>query len=202
MEFYRSFRGQVKAAGRLRIRGPVVHGLQGETVFVMRNTLNWLYPMDTRSFLSLLTQHPQHLLRFSPSPGHWVAMGYHLTEVMAVSYQTMDCGGVANAWNETIFQLEDPRSPDDTQPMTAAKFLRIYQQVEAAVTIDPLSQARVEYGPADAPAIRYLIDQVRIEEGCLEVFLEASRVTCKARDRRQTASELELLPMVAQSTCC
>ncbi len=158
--------------------------------------------MDTFSFLSLLTQHPQHLLRFSPGLGQWVAAGYHLTEVMAVSYQTMDCGGVANAWNETVFQLEDPRSPDDTQPMTAAKFLRIYQRVEAAVAIDPLAQARVEYGPIDAPALRYLIDQVRVEEGLLEVVLEPTRVTCKARDRRRSTSELELLPMVAQSNCC
>lgn len=38
--------------------------------------------------------------------GREVRPGYHVTEVKAGSFQTLDCGGNPDAWQETILQVE------------------------------------------------------------------------------------------------
>jgi len=39
--------------------------------------------------------------------GRTIRPGYHVTEVKAGSFGTLDCGGNPDAWRETILQVED-----------------------------------------------------------------------------------------------
>jgi hypothetical protein len=57
-----------------------------------------------------------------------VAPGYHVTEGNAFSYNTMDCGGVADKWRETVIQLWNPGDEPNAEFMTARKFLAIYAE--------------------------------------------------------------------------
>ena len=83
--------------------------------------------MKTNEFVSELRRAPNNQLIFADLDGHTVRRGYHLTELKAVSFRTVDCGGQTNQWEETIAQLWVPPDPDPNY-MTAAKFLKIFDR--------------------------------------------------------------------------
>src|SRR5882762_1992215 len=81
--------------------------------------------MKTSEFISALRAAPGNQLLFVDVHAHAVHSGYHLTELKAASFETVDCGGRTNRWQETIVQLWVPSDPDD-EYMPVAKFMRIF----------------------------------------------------------------------------
>jgi len=84
--------------------------------------------MKINEFIAKLRAAPENRLLFVDRDGNPIHAGYHLTELQAVSFQTVDCGGQVNNWTETIVQLWVPPDADDDY-MTAAKFLQIFDKV-------------------------------------------------------------------------
>ena len=64
--------------------------------------------MRTQDFISRLRKAPAKALVFTNSDGATIHGGYHLTELKAASFDTVDCGAQKNQWNETIVQLWVP----------------------------------------------------------------------------------------------
>jgi Family of unknown function (DUF6428) len=139
--------------------------------------------MNTQEFLSTLESLPNQSLVFDYGDGT-IKPGYHVTEVMNVSYESMDCGGQANAWRETVIQLMGPNIQDKSEYMTVEKFLNIYNKVAASVPIRSESEMRFEYGDANLPAIHYHIGDIRQKGDAVVIHLIQPGVTCKASDRK------------------
>ena len=139
--------------------------------------------MTTDEFISELRAAPGHRLLFINVNGRTVQAGYHLTELKAASFQTVDCGGRVNHWDETIVQLWVPANADDDY-MTAAKFLKIFEKVRGMIPLDPGAEIRVEYGDKNFFPSTYYIRSVTSNQATTRVLLEPPRTTCKARDRR------------------
>ncbi|RIH87152.1 DUF6428 family protein [Calidithermus roseus] len=139
--------------------------------------------MNTQEFLQKLAQHPDKGLVFEYAEGRRVAPGYHVTEIMNVTYESMDCGGQANAWRETVVQLMDPSPKDKPKFMPVKKFLSIYNRVAASVAVQGEAEVRFEYGNAAMPAVHYHVGQIEAEGEELVVRLTPPGVTCKATDR-------------------
>src|SRR2546428_12654324 len=99
--------------------------------------------MKTNEFISELRAAPDHQLLFVDAEGHTVHSGYHLTELKAASFETVDCGGQVNRWPEKIVQLWVP-SRADNEYMTAAKFLKIFDKVRGMIPVDLDDEIRVE----------------------------------------------------------
>jgi hypothetical protein len=167
--------------------------------------------MNTQEFLQNLSQHPDKGLVFEYDTGQRVAPGYHVTEVMRVSYESMDCGGQANAWRETVVQLMDPGSEDRPVFMPVRKFLGIYNRVAASVAVEGEAELRFEYGNATRPAVHYHVERLEVEGENLVVRLAPPGVTCKAADRARAAGCCgpaveapragQELPLVARGCC-
>ncbi len=166
--------------------------------------------MDTQTFLGILAQHAEKPLVFEYG-GKTVAPGYHVTEVMNLTYETMDCGGQANFWRETVVQLQEPSRQDKPEYMRADKFMGIYQRVAASVAVRPESEIRLEYGDSQTPAIHYHVGSVETGGEAVMVHLSPPGVRCKAADR--TAGESACctpaantkpieLEVVAKGGCC
>jgi hypothetical protein len=66
--------------------------------------------MKTSEFIAALRAAPNNQLIFADLAGHTVRSGYHLTELKAASFDTVDCGGEVNQWQETIVQLWVPEA--------------------------------------------------------------------------------------------
>ena len=170
--------------------------------------------MDTQTFINTLESQTHQPLVFDYGDGRQVQPGYHVTEVMNVTYETMDCGGKANFWRETVIQLQAPGSKDEPVFMSCEKFLNIYKRVVASVPVRPDSEVRLEYGDALSPAIRYHVGAIAERDGHLVVFLTPPGVTCKANANccgpsATTANvefgeamELQVVGSAKGSSCC
>ena len=152
--------------------------------------------MNTQEFISSLRDHNDTPLIFDYGNAR-VPAGYHVTEVKAVSYQTMDCGGKSDAWAETIVQLWNPDVTDKKEFMSAKKFLSIFERAASGVPVTTTAELKLEYGNETVPAINYLVGEMTLENGNLIVKLEPPQVQCKARNRPQ---ELDMLEPAAG--CC
>jgi hypothetical protein len=92
-------------------------------------------PMKTHEFIKAVRNLADKELIFANADGQAIHAGYHLTEIKVASFETVDCGGKTNRWNETILQLWVPEDAEDTY-MKSDKFLRIYDKVRRLVPVD------------------------------------------------------------------
>jgi Family of unknown function (DUF6428) len=139
--------------------------------------------MNTQDFVTALEQSPNKPLMFNYGSGT-IRPGYHVTEVMNVTYETMDCGGQANFWRETVIQLMGPSIADKAEYMSIEKFLTIYKKVASSVPVRNDSEVRFEYGDASRAAIHYHVGNIEEGDEAMIIHLAQPGVTCKATDRK------------------
>src|SRR4029450_9370211 len=139
--------------------------------------------MRTQDFITRLRKAPAKALVFINSDGTTIHGGYHLTELKAASFDTVDCGAQKNQWNETIVQLWVPEEAENGEFMTAVKFLSIYDKVARLISLDPTSEIRFEYGDENFPPSNYHVENISETPAELRVQLQPPQTTCKARDR-------------------
>jgi Family of unknown function (DUF6428) len=151
--------------------------------------------MTTQEFIAALRKTPDNQLIFENEAGDTVRAGYHLTEIKAAHFDTVDCGGQTNQWNETLIQLWVPAAADDDDGyINAGKFLRIFDKVGAMIPLQLEAEIRVEYGDENFFPSLYHVESVTSQGGTTRVLLTPPATTCKARDRRLAEEEA--------STCC
>jgi hypothetical protein len=143
--------------------------------------------MKTNAFISELRTAPDNQLIFGDVDGNTVHSGYHLTELKAARFDTVDCGGQKNQWLETIVQLWVPANAD-VGYMTAAKFLKIFDKVRGMVPIKLDAEIRVEYGDGNFFPSTYHVRSIIHGKDTTHILLQPPATTCKARDRRIAAS--------------
>ena len=150
--------------------------------------------MTTQEFIAALREIPGHQLIFENDAGDTVRAGYHLTEIKAAQFDTVDCGGQTNQWEETIVQLWVPAmASDDDEYMTAEKFLRIFDKVTATILLQLEAEIRVEYGDDNFFPTLYHVESMTSEATATRVLLTPPATTCKARDRRRAEVEAGVL---------
>jgi len=151
--------------------------------------------MTTQEFIAALRKTPDDQLIFENEAGDTVRAGYHLTEIKAAHFDTVDCGGQTNRWDETIVQLWVPAAAtEDDGYMSAGKFLRIFDRVTAMIPLNLKAEVRIEYGDENFFPSLYHVEAVRTGDGATRVLLAPPTTTCKGRDRR--------LAEVEAGACC
>jgi Family of unknown function (DUF6428) len=126
--------------------------------------------------------------------GRTIRPGYHVTEVKAGSFVTLDCGGNPDAWRETILQVEDLGPAGDQAFMPVGKFRGILDQVGKRVALDLEARLTFEVGPPSTPMQVFDVDTLRI--GTEEILLQlgARAAICKPRHR--------VAQQAAMTSCC
>jgi hypothetical protein len=152
--------------------------------------------MKTEEFIATLRRSPEKQLIFQDAQEHAVPPGYHLTELKATRFDTVDCGGQVNQWEETIVQLWVPEEADEHY-MTAGKFLRIFDKVRGLIPLRLDTEIRVEYGDDNFFPSTYHVSSVSENADEIRVALRPPATTCKARDRRVTTPR-----ETAEACCC
>jgi Family of unknown function (DUF6428) len=142
--------------------------------------------MKTKDLITAIRRSAGKRLLFTNGNGDTIHPGYHLTEIKAVTYDTVDCGGQKNRWNETILQLWVPAAADEDY-MPADKFVSIYDKVRKLVSIDEDAEVRIEYGDENFSPTAYHVANVANDDEALRVVLEPPATTCKARDRARAS---------------
>jgi hypothetical protein len=134
--------------------------------------------------------------------GRTIQPGYHVTEVKAGSFVTLDCGGNPDAWRETIFQIEDlPASAEQPGHMQVRKFLAILDKVAQRVPLDAEARLTFEVGPPGRPMQVFDVETLRIEADAVVIQLGARPATCKPR-HRAAQEAVAAVCCKRQSGCC
>ncbi|WP_413992203.1 DUF6428 family protein [Labrys okinawensis] len=131
--------------------------------------------------------------------------GYHVTEVKAGSFVTLDCGGNPDAWQETILQVEDLGPEGERSFMHVGKFTGILNQVGTRVRLDPDARLTFEVGPPGVPMQVFDVDTLQIRAEQVELRLGARAAICKPRHRAEQQEKVSqcCAPTASKgSTCC
>lgn len=131
-----------------------------------------------------------------------VQAGYHITEVKAGSFTTLDCGGNPDAWQETVLQVEDILTTDGRPMMTAGKFRAILAQVDNKVRLNHDARLTIEIGrPGEAMRVFDIADlSIQGEQAIL--FLGIRPALCKPRHRAAQAQASCCSPSSTTAACC
>jgi Family of unknown function (DUF6428) len=138
--------------------------------------------------------------------GRTIQPGYHVTEIKAAQFSSLDCGANPQEWRETIVQLWDVNEAD--RHMSVDKFLAIFRKVQQSVAIDLAADVKFECGDDVSPAVHYTLGKVRADETTLTLSLEPVRASCKPRDlwwlTQQGSGTAEpcCTPSSASGACC
>jgi hypothetical protein len=119
--------------------------------------------------------------------GQQVQAGYHVTEVKAGSFVTLDCGGNPDAWRETVLQVEDIPATERSAPMTVAKFQSILGKVGSRVQLDREARLTWEVSRPGDPMQVYDVAGIEIENDRAIVHFSPRPAICKPRHRAQQA---------------
>ena len=115
--------------------------------------------------------------------GRTIQSGYHVTEVKAGAFITLDCGGNPDQWHETILQIEDIPSQDGRDFMKVEKFHKILAQVANRIELDADARLTFEVGKLDLPMQVFDVGTLTIEFDRIVLALAARPAICKPRHR-------------------
>jgi hypothetical protein len=132
-----------------------------------------------------------------------VQPGYHVTEVKAGSFVTLDCGSSPDAWQETILQVEDIPATENRPMMTAGKFRKILAQVDRKVRLNHDARLTIEIGqPGEAMRV-FDVARVDVLDDRVHLALGIRAAICKPRHRaQQPASDTCCSPAAKGAGCC
>ena len=131
--------------------------------------------MKTRKFIEALRNSADKELVFANADGRNIHAGYHLTEIKAASFETVDCGGKTNRWNETILQLWVPEDAEDSY-MKSEVSAR-YDKVRRMVSVDEDAEIGSVWGE-NFFAAAYHIGDWRVDDG-RSISAGPPAATCK-----------------------
>jgi hypothetical protein len=150
--------------------------------------------------LAALAPHDGEPLVLVYEDGSRVRSGYHVTEVKAGTFVTLDCGGNPDSWQETILQVEDLPDAGDGRTMTVGKFRGILAQVARRVPLDGDARLTLEVSRPDEPMRVYDVAGVAAEGAVAVLRLSPRPAICKPRHRAAIAAACA--PATAEKGCC
>lgn len=122
-----------------------------------------------------------------------VQPGYHVTEVKAGSFVTLDCGNNPDTWQETILQVEDIPAQDGQDFLNVGKFRAILSQVDRKIRLNADARVTIEIGRPDEAMRIYDVTTIDVMDGRVILNLGERPAICKPRHRAAQAEA---------SACC
>jgi len=115
--------------------------------------------------------------------GKHIQPGYHVTEIKASTFRSLDCGANPQHWHETIVQLWDVADHAERGYMPVDTFIHIWDKVNRDVGLDGDAEVKFEWGGTGTPAIQYTLASIHEAGPVVILSLEPVRATCKPRDQ-------------------
>ena len=145
--------------------------------------------MKTKEFLEVLNAYKDLPVYFEYQPGSFVRTDYHLTEIKNVDFDTVDCGGVQNKWQEVHVQLWENEVPEPNHQLTGSKILSIFEVVNNVRTTLEDVEVFFEYQNQNFHKATLPVAAYEVKNDLLILRLGEGFTTCKAKDRATTEEE-------------
>ena len=139
--------------------------------------------MVLRDFIDTLSAHTDKELLFEYAPGVLVGTNYHITEVKSTHVDSVDCGGQADSWDETVIQLwESPDEIGKKDYMAVPKALQILQTVSKVKAFKLDSLVKLEYSNANFHTASLDVKNIVVNGSQLVFKLHVISTDCKAKE--------------------
>jgi len=158
--------------------------------------------MKTQTFFDLLNQNADKELIFEYAAGQHVPDNYHITEVKNVHVESVDCGGIAHDYDQTIIQLWVPNDEAAIEPFFAKKASKIFNLVDGIKPINKTTEIFFEYGNTSLPTAHYLVGEVKVEEAQIFVQLVSNAAQCKPQATANASNCCEPQTASNANNCC
>lgn len=159
--------------------------------------------MNTDEFFARLAEEDLPLL--FTIEGEDVPSNYHVSELKAASYASLDCGARAHRWQENTLHIFIPqRDGDDDRQMTTHKLTEIFTRTKAQIEMNDSAKLTVEYAENKNRGLAvYNIAEVSNSAESMRVHLEPMIAECKPlNDPSAHANVLNKTCCVKSSACC
>ncbi|WP_215223852.1 DUF6428 family protein [Echinicola shivajiensis] len=145
--------------------------------------------MKTKEFIQHLRENQDIPLLIEYAEGQFVRADFHITEIKNVNFDTVDCGGIRNQWQETHVQIWESELPDPTHRLNSKKALKIFDLVEKVRPTFQETDIKFEYGNEDFHTALMNLGNISVSDGNLHIQLFETSTTCKAKDRANSPEE-------------
>ncbi len=140
--------------------------------------------MKLRDLQKVLKRFPNRFPRFVLPTGDYVPAHAHVTEVGHVVRNFIDCGGFKGQEEKVVLQTHVGK--DTEHRLRSDRFAKILQLGQRVLPSNDLD-VEVEY---DCCVVaQYPVADIQPKGECLDLILGRGRTQCRARERRETASE-------------
>lgn len=161
--------------------------------------------MNYLKFIATLKQNPGLELAFEFDHG-LIRKDYHITEVLKIQVEAIDCGGAVDTWKESVLQLVEPKNEDGNRFMIVEKALGILEKSHAKINLDLDAKLILEYRSLDSNAAqRFVVSGLKVFDGKIIVQTEGATTQCKAAVRKTGSSDscgVLKEKTVEKSSCC
>ena len=139
--------------------------------------------MILKEVIEILRENSSKELLFEYVQGSYAGANYHITEVKNVDVKSVDCGGSANQWKETIIQLwESPSEIGKTEYMNAGKALGILKKVGTMKPYDLDSEVKFEYSNSLFHTAQLFVNDYTLSDNQLLFKLAIEKTDCKSKE--------------------
>lgn len=138
-----------------------------------------MFVMNTKEFLSLLSDNKDKELIFEYSKGNFVPKAYHITEVKNVYFDSVDCGGNEHTERQTVVQLWTNPIEVKSKYMGSEKALSIMEKVNSVKPLHQDTELFIEYGNAHVPTSTFSVKNAVVEEESITLKLFVQPTACK-----------------------
>ncbi len=159
--------------------------------------------MNTGDFLNLLEEHGTKELVFEYKENQFVPKAYHITEIKTQHIESVDCGGNAHSYDETVVQLWISGTEEKDRYMEADKAMKIFDIVDKKKPMKRDTPIFFEWGFGDLATSVYKVESVENDTNQVLVKLFVPPTVCKPREIVLDVIESDSsLPCSPGSGCC
>ncbi|HBX64731.1 MAG TPA: hypothetical protein DEG32_00690, partial [Balneolaceae bacterium] len=116
--------------------------------------------MNTSTFIQSLVQNSGKELQFKLPDESIISGDLHITEIQNHKVDSVDCGGNAHEYDETVVQLWINENSSKHAEWIAGKALSIFETVGKKIEYRDAAELFIEFGDSNHPTIRYSVKDI------------------------------------------
>jgi hypothetical protein len=135
--------------------------------------------MNTSTFIQTLIHHSGKKLQFKLPDESIISGDLHITEIQNHKVDSVDCGGNAHEYDETVVQLWINENSTNHAEWEVEKALRIFEIVGEQIKYKDDAELFIEFGDSKHHTIRYSIKDIHesVEKVIVEMMVKPT--VCK-----------------------
>jgi len=140
--------------------------------------------MNTQNFINTLISNTNKDLSFILPDDTGLSGDLHITEIQNHKVDSVDCGGNAHQYDETVVQLWINETSDVHAEWSTDKAMKIFDIVGKKLTYKDDAELFIEFGDSNHSTIRYSVKNVRSDAERLIVDMTVKPTVCKPSQNR------------------